>query len=306
MAFLLFKQIIVLFLMMAMGFFIVKCRFLSSSDSKVLSTICLYLIIPCVQIQAFQVHYSDTVRDGFMLALLAAVIIHIILFALVYGCDPFLHLSDEERGSLLYSNAGNLIIPLVTAVLGENYVIYASGFMFVQSIILWSHGKWMMQGGGKVRFKDILLNINIIAILVGAALFFLKIELTGIIHDTIYGVSQMVGPVSMISIGMMLAGVDWHKIFANKRIYLITVLKMIVLPAVILCILKFSPLYTLAKNGRMILFISLLAVIAPSGATIPQMAQLYGRDADYASAINVLTTIVCIITMPIMALIYEM
>lgn len=306
MAFLLFERIIVLFLMMAMGFAVVKIGFLKSADSKILSTVCLYVVVPCMQIQAFQVHYSDTIRDGFLLALFAAVIIHAILFALVYGMDPFLHLSDEERGSLIYSNAGNLIVPLVTSVLGKNWIIYASGFMFVQAILLWSHGKWMMQGGGRVHLKDLLVNINIIATLVGAALFFLKIEIHGIVGDTIYDVSQMIGPISMISIGMILAGVDWHKVFANRRIYLITILKMLVLPGIILCVLKFSPLHTLVKNGRMILFVSLLAVVAPSGATIPQMAQIYDRDADYASAINIFTTLVCIITMPVMALIYEL
>lgn len=306
MAFLLFEQIIVLFLMMAMGFAVVKIGFLKSADSKILSTVCLYVVVPCMQIQAFQVHYSDTIRDGFLLALFAAIIIHAILFALVYGMDPFLHLSDEERGSLIYSNAGNLIVPLVTSVLGKNWIIYASGFMFVQAILLWSHGKWMMQGGGRVHLKDLLVNINIIATLVGAALFFLKIEIHSIVGDTIYDVSQMIGPISMISIGMILAGVDWHKVFANRRIYLITILKMLVLPGIILCVLKFSPLHTLVKNGRMILFVSLLAVVAPSGATIPQMAQIYDRDADYASAINIFTTLVCIITMPVMALIYEL
>ena len=79
---------------------------------------------------------------------------------------------------------------------------------------------------------------------------------------------------------------------------------MIVLPTVILLILKYTPLHTLLPQGRMILLVSLLAVIAPSGATIPQMAQLYGCNADYASSINVITTLICIVTMPLLTLFY--
>ena len=56
-ALLLFKQIFVLFLMMGMGCAIVKGRFLKPDDSKILSTVCLYLVVPCMQIKAFQVHY---------------------------------------------------------------------------------------------------------------------------------------------------------------------------------------------------------------------------------------------------------
>ncbi|WP_329887440.1 AEC family transporter [Pseudoramibacter sp. HA2172] len=304
-ALLLFKQIFVLFLMMSMGCTIVKCRFLKSDDSKILSTICLYLVVPCMQIKAFQVHYTDTIRNGFLLSLTAAVFIHILLFAITYVFKRPLHLTDEETGSILYSNAGNLIVPLVTAIFGASWVIYALAFMFVQSILLWSHGKTMMQRQKKFNLLQILGNINIVATLIGAALFFCQIELTGIVADTISGVAAMIGPISMIAIGMILANVQWGKLFTNRRIYWIVALKMIVLPAIILLILKYAPLHTLLPQGRMILLVSLLAVIAPSGATIPQMAQLYGRDADYASSINVITTLICIVTMPLLTLLYQ-
>lgn len=55
----------------------------------------------------------------------------------------------------------------------------------------------------------------------------------------------------------------------------------------------------------MILLISLLATITPSASAITQMAQIYGKNGEYASAINVVTTIVCIITMPIMVWLYQ-
>ncbi|WP_455128912.1 AEC family transporter [Pseudoramibacter alactolyticus] len=303
-ALLLFKQIFVLFLMMGMGCAIVKGRFLKPDDSKILSTVCLYLVVPCMQIKAFQVHYTNTVRNGFLLALTAAVLIHILLFAITYAFKRPLHLTDEETGSILYSNAGNLIVPLVTAILGASWVIYASAFMFVQGILLWSHGKTIMQRQKIFNLLQILGNINIAATLLGAALFFCRIKLTGIIANTISGVAAMIGPISMIAIGMILANVQWGKLFTNRRIYWIVALKMIVLPIIILLILKYTPLHTLLPQGRMILLVSLLAVIAPSGATIPQMAQLYGRNADYASSINVITTLICIVTMPLLTLFY--
>lgn len=303
-ALLLFKQIFVLFLMMGMGCAIVKSRFLKSDDSKILSTVCLYLVVPCMQIKAFQVHYTNTVRNGFLLALTAAVLIHILLFAITYAFKRPLHLTDEETGSILYSNAGNLIVPLVTAILGASWVIYASAFMFVQGILLWSHGKAIMQRQKNFNLLQIFGNINIAATLLGAALFFCRIKLTGIIANTISGVAAMIGPISMIAIGMILANVQWGKLFTNRRIYWIVALKMIVLPTIILLILKYTPLHTLLPQGRMILLVSLLAVIAPSGATIPQMAQLYSRNADYASSLNVITTLICIVTMPLLTLLY--
>ena len=58
MSLLLMEQILELFLMILMGFIIVKAGIVTDEDSKVLSKIVLYLIIPCVIINAFQVNYT--------------------------------------------------------------------------------------------------------------------------------------------------------------------------------------------------------------------------------------------------------
>ena len=55
-----------------------------------------------------------------------------------------------------------------------------------------------------------------------------------------------------------------------------------------------------------IVVVSLLATCTPSASTITQMAQIYGKDADYASAINVVTTLLCIFTMPLMVALYQL
>ena len=80
---LLMKQIAQLFLMIFMGYLIVKTGIVEDTDSKVLSKIILYLVIPCVIINAFQVDYtSDTVR-GLLLAFIASVLTQIVLLIVV-------------------------------------------------------------------------------------------------------------------------------------------------------------------------------------------------------------------------------
>jgi predicted permease len=80
---------------------------------------------------------------------------------------------------------------------------------------------------------------------------------------------------------------------------------MIVCPAMVVLLLKFSGMATLLPDGKMILLISLLATITPSASTIAQMAQIYGKNGEYASVINVVTTIICIVTMPLMVWLYQ-
>ena len=79
-ALLLMQQIAVLFLIMGLGFLIVKLGIVETEDSRVLSMVTIYLVLPCVTIHAFQIEYSTKIRNGFLLAVVAAILIHVILF----------------------------------------------------------------------------------------------------------------------------------------------------------------------------------------------------------------------------------
>ena len=285
---------------MGLGFLIVKLGIVKTEDSRVLSMVTIYLVLPCVTIHAFQIEYSTKIRNGFLLAVVVAILIHVVLFMVCGILRKLLKMDEVETASLIYSNAGNLILPLVTSILGEEWVIYASGFMCVQTIIVWTHGQSLMQGQRQVNWK----NINLIAILAGLVFFLCNIHLPKILDSMTSSLAGMIGPISMVMIGMLLAGVDWKLVFGKRRIYGIVFLKMIVVPGIItLCLKLAAPLIPM-ENAKTILLISLLAVIAPTAITITQMAQLYKRDAAYASSINVFTTLVCIVTMPLMVMLY--
>ena len=306
MVLLLLKQLIELFLMIGAGFLLVNCSILKSSDSKVLSLVCIYIVLPCVMIHAFQVDYSEQIRAGFLLAIAAAILIHLLLFLMTAFLGKLFSLDRVERASLIYSNAGNLVIPLVASILGEDWVIYASAFIVVQSIFLWTHGASLMRGTTQFELKRILTNINLIAIVIGIVLFFAKIRLPDIVDGTMSQISSMLGPISMIMIGMLLGDNDWNTILGNHRLYGLTFLKMVVIPAAALALLKFSGISRWAPHGDQILMITLLAVIAPSAATITQLAQLYEFCPVYAGAINIMTTLVCIVTIPLMVSLYSL
>lgn len=302
---LLMKQIAKLFLIMAMGFVLVKTRLMKVEESKSLSMVVIYLIMPCVIINAFQVKYTESIRNGLILAFVAAALIHVVLIILAKVLERIFYLDAVEKASVMYSNAGNLIIPIVTSVLGKEWVIYSSAFLSVQIILLWTHGRMVLCEERKIDLKKILLNINMITIFFGILLFVIRIQLPDIITETMESVSVMIGPTSMVVTGMLIGNISFKQVFAYKRIYLITFLKMIVCPIIILLLLKYGGMANILPDGKMILLISLLATITPSASTVTQMAQIYEKNAEYASIINVVTTIVCIVTMPIMVWLYQ-
>ena len=185
-----------------------KYELLHAEDSKTLSLISLYLISPCVIISAFQVQYTPDVLHGLLLALAAAVLLHI--------------------------------------------------------------------------------------------------QLPAVTEDSLDMVGSAIGPISMIILGMLMAGMNFKKILGYRRLWLVTALRLVGIPLAAVALLKLSGLAHLVPDGQTILLVSLLATCTPSASTITQMAQIYGKDADYASAINVVTTLLCIFTMPLMVALYQL
>lgn len=290
--------------MIGLGMLLVLFGLVKSEDSRVLSLITIYLITPCVILKAFQIDYTPKVRDGFLLAIIAAVAIHIILFIAVWLLSFIFHFDAVEKASIIYSNSGNLIIPLVVSVLGNEWVIYASAFLCVQLFFIFTHCQSMMKGQTMLNFKRLLTNINLIAIIIGLGLFIGRVRIPKIPYDTISNIAACIGPVSMIMLGMVIASVTWKQVMIYKRLYMVTLMKMVVIPLIVLEFLKYSSMSAMVKEGRMILLISLLAVITPSATMVTQFAQIYQRDEKYAGSISAVTTIVCIITMPLMIWLY--
>lgn len=307
MAQILIEQIAGLFLMMGLGFIIVKKGLLKKEDSKVLSVLCVYLVIPAVIINSFQIDFSPEIRDGFLLSVLAGLITNVLSIGLMSILDKMFGFRSLEKASVIYSNAGNLIIPLIAAILGTEWVIYASGFMMVQTFFLWTHGLSIMSGKNNYHIRSILTNINLLSIFVGLILFFLQIKLPNFTLGFLKNVSAIIGPISMIMLGMIIAGTNYgNDKIIDLRLIKVVILRLIIVPISILLIYKFSGMANLVASGKTILFINLLANSAPSATTIVQLSQLYNNEPQYASRINLITTLLSIVTMPLLAHLYYM
>lgn len=305
MSLLLTKQIAELFIMILLGFILVKSSLLTKHDSKVLSTVALYIVTPCVIINAFQVQYSQDVKNGIILSFLAAIIVHIIYIVIARLLGKVYTLNGVEKATIIYTNAGNLIIPLVQALLGKEWVVYTTGYILVSTIFIWTHGRMLICEEKGFNVKELMKNVNVIASVIGILMFALKIQLPSLITETMDSMSATIAPICMIVAGMLIAGMNVKDCLKNKRLYIITFLKMIVFPLLAVCLLKFSSLSSMAKNGDMILLISLLASVAPTAASVTQIAQIYDADSEYASAYYFITTMLCILTMPFFVWMYQ-
>lgn len=301
---LLAEKIASLFLMMLAGFLLVKLKILKSSDSRLLSLISTYVFIPSMVLKSFQIDSNaESIRD-ILILLTAALLIHAVFISLALLLRRSLKLTNIEQASLIYTNCGNLITPLVASIFGTDMLFCSSIFATVQILIIWTHGYALVCQERTKNLREVLLNFNIIVALISLALFILKIQLPDIIMDTLDGLSSMMGPAGMLILGMLIAGADLTDVFSRPRTFFIAMLRLIAYPLFIILLFKALRLSNYTSSPE-VLMISLMAAAAPSANTIINMTQINNIDARPAVSINIVTTILCIITMPLVIQLYQ-
>ena len=105
---------------------------------------------------------------------------------------------------------------------------------------------------GKFIAEDDCQNINIWSILVGAFLFAFQIKLPNIINGTLSSIGLFIGPNAMLVAGMLIAAIPLRSIVSSKRIYLVTLLRLLLIPIALLVLIKLIGFVHWAEKGKLL------------------------------------------------------
>lgn len=292
-------------LMAVVGYIVVRVGALRQEDSRVISSLLVYVLQPCMIIRCFMIDLTPERLRGFVSAMIfgfAAQFLWIFLTRVLRG--P-LHLRAVDRSTLIYSNCGNLILPLVSMTLGDDMIFYCSAYMVSFNLLFWSHGYSMIRGDKGINLKKLIKNPTLIAVVIGLILMLTGIRLPTVIDSALEGFQNMVAASSMMLVGMVLATSNLRTVFLNRRAYLITLGRLLLLPTLTLLLLYATGF--LHRNPDLVpaFMVSTLAVSAPSASSNVQLAVLYDKDPLDASIYNVMTTVFCMFSMPVMLLLFQ-
>ena len=297
------KKIAELFQILFAAAALVKTGVLKSENSKVLSKLSLYFITPCVVFNSFQKELTPEIGQGLLTAIALAVGFELLFFLIAAVLRRVWKATEVERASIVFANVGNLIIPLVAFVKGTDWIIYVSAYIFVFNVLFWTVGIRMFDRDGSPGIRKILLNPNLLAVAAGLITLFTRLKLPEPVALAFSDVAGTIGPLSMMITGMMIGGMTFRGMFSNRRVFGVIFFRMVLASG--LAVLAAVPVARFLPVDRDIVMIILLGAIAPAASNINQVAILYNRDAGYASSINVLTTLSCIVTMPLWIMLYE-
>ena len=295
----LLRQIAIMALLMAVGIYLSRKGFLSPQGTKDLGAILLRIIIPCVIVKSYITTYS---RERLLeLALSAG--LALVAFILAMGIAYLVYGKRRriENFASAFCNAGFIGIPLAQAVIGDEGVFYMAASVALLNLFQWTYGVYIMTDRrDSISAKTIVKNPVVIAIVVGIALFLSRLPVPGILTSTLGYIAGMNTPVAMILMGTYMAKLPWRKLL-DKRAYGCVLLRLVVIPAVVLAVFWALPI-----SNQNVALAAYLAAATPVGANICVFAQQYDCDYEFSVVTVCLSTVLSIVTVPLMVSLAQM
>ena len=289
----LITQTVAMFLMMGVGFALFKAKLLTNDGSRQLASIALYVAGAAVVVRALAIPFDAEHLVG---ALACATLT--IVFTLAGALVGKLVYRDRGRIcqiAIMISNMGFIGIPLVQSVLGEEYVFYVSMCIAAQVPITWTYAVWLASNDkSTISAKKIFTNPAVIAVFVGLVLFLTSTPLPDVLASTIDGLADLNAGIAMIVLGCYLAQADLRSLLRTRSMYLASALRLVAVPAIVIGALVFVPLDPVIKTTLLIGF------SAPAGTVSAIFPQMFGGDYRFGAGIVSLSTLLSLITMPVM------
>lgn len=299
---LLLQQMIVLFTLMVIGYFVSKKGYVTDATFKQLSWIVVYVACPAMIISG-SVNSEKMLQGKELFTAFGLSIGIYVILILIAMITPFiLRVPKEDRGvykvMMIFSNIGFMGFPLVSSLYGADALLYAAFFQIPFNVLIYTYGilvlKKKTEEKEKLDFKKIM-NIGVICCIVSIIISLFQIQTPVFFKSIVSNLSNLTAPLSMMVIGASLTKIKFRDLFADVRLLVFCVWKLIVVPIVLLLILKpFLP-------SEMVFGVCMVMLATPIASMTAMLAQQYEGNYALASKSVALSTILSVLTMPLVS-----
>ena len=299
-----FRQMLVIMLLIAVGYGFYKKRWITDAGSRSISFLVVNVTNPAVAISSAFSEQAEISHEDLLLALLVACIIYAVLILLGKLLPVLIGVKKPQRRFYemlcVYSNVGFMGIPLVSAILGTEAVLYVTLMIIVFNILFYTHGYACMLSGTEglswhVSWKS-FLNAGTVSGVIAILLFWFGFHLPAVVEETITYAGRATTFLAMVVLGVSLAKRSVRSILKEKRLILFWAIRYLAFP--ILAALVISSALSGSLMGT-----TFAILMAMPAANMPLMlAEQYGLETDILSAGAFLTTVTSILTVTMVTL----
>ncbi len=312
MHFLVLKQLVIMMLIAALSFVFSRRNKFGETESQFLSKVLLFFVNPCLIVNAFNIPYDSDKMRRLAFIIFICIGVHLLLtlvatLAVHSKNEAGRMLDGLDRIGIVFTNCGFIGIPLINGVFGPSGVFYLMGYIVVFNVYLWIYGEYLMSG--RVNWKKVVTNPNVIAVAAGLVLFCLPFTLPGIVAKPLSLIADLNTALSMILLGMLFAGFRKSAggVSYTGRVIKASVVRLVVSSFVVLAFLyAVYRLFPGVTDLREILFVVYIASLCPTGMSSSTFACVFKRNAAYTSLTVSATSVLCIVTVPLFVKLAEL
>ena len=297
------QQVAVLFLLIGAGALGVKMGWLKAEGRQMLSSLLVNLVVPAMIVNSYRMEFSMEILRNLLAAFGLSVL------AILMGTVLTLLLTARQKDSrtpifrfaCVFSNAAYMGFPLISALFGAEGLLYASAYVTVFNILLWTMGYGMVSGSNSPRaIAHSLLHTPVLyAMVVGLSIYLLQIPVPTLIAQPLELLGGMNTPLSMLITGILIASGDLGSILRDKHIWKLAGVRMLLIPAVCLAAFAALGLLRFGMSAQVVLLLE----CCPAAAITSVFAVQFGHDEHFAAGSVVLTTLLSILILPLCALV---
>ncbi len=297
------SPMLVMLMCMVVGYIAKKMKLAPDNTATVLSKLENYFLVPALIIKNFMEYCTvKSISEQYTLIIYCAI-------ALAIGMAIALPLSKAfekddyykrniYKYALAISNYSFMGIAIVPAILGDaelyNYMLY----ILPLNVVVYTWGVFILIPRGEKKqsvFKN-LINPIFVSIIIGAALGLVNAKdyIPAFLSTTISNCSACMGPMAMILTGFVVGGYDFKALMRKRRVYVATLLRLIVLPALFIGVL-----WAIGADKNA-LVLTLFAFGTPLGLNTVVFPAAYGGDTSTGASMAMISNMFCIITIPLM------
>lgn len=292
-----------LLLAMILGFYLNKRKILTSDINKKLSTMILEVTMPIV-ILCSAASMSGDDKSAVLFLLVAGLILYSILPVVSLGIVKLLRLPKDCEGvyrcMFIFSNCSFMGYPVAEAFYGESAILYMTIFNFGFNILFFTYGIYLIakDAGETKQFQPKqLLHPGTLAAIAALILCFLNISIPELVLEPLQFVGNITMPLSMLVIGANMGDYPFDEIFKDKKMYIVTAIRLLILPAIMaLIISRFT-------DNIMVIGVTTLTMGMPVAASVAMGSGAYEKQGKVGSIGVAFSTIMSMITLPIIAIV---
>lgn len=315
----LIPNVIILVLLIVPGYLIAKFRLAGEGFGKGLSNLVLYIAQPALFIAGYvTVDATREVALRMVATFILACLFHLLFYAV--GSLVFRRAPEAQKKVLIFSsvftNAGYMGLPLLEALFFDTcpeITIYGTVYCLAFNVMGWSLGAYIYTKDKRyISLKKIILNPATISCLVGIVFFVFSafpvlrdgvvvplFRTPGsIVYSLMNSLKALVAPLSMFVTGLRFAQLKLKPLLKDGKLYTNFVLTLLVLPAVVFGIMKLLSVLGI-YHDELTTTVLLMSAAAPAAAMTCMFAEKFDGDGVYASVVVSITSILCVVTMPL-------